>query len=68
MVLARVLSGLISRDSSNISFRASVLAASQPLQLNQGTSYGVCFHDCVFSLDIFLQDTSQCQVGFCFYY
>ncbi len=39
MVLARILNDLISRDSSHISFGMSVLTASQPLQLNQCTSY-----------------------------
>ncbi len=67
MVLARILNGLISHDRSYISFGARILAASQPLQLNQCTSYGyVLINDCVFFLDIFLQDTSQSQVGFDF--
>ena len=64
MVLVRILNDLISCNNSHISSGASVLAASQPLQLNQCTSYGKCSHDRVFSLDIFLQDTSQCKVGF----
>ncbi len=35
LVSERVLNDVISRDSSHISFGASVLVASQPLQLNQ---------------------------------
>ncbi len=35
MFLAQVLNDVIPRDSSHISFGASVLVASQPLQLNQ---------------------------------
>ncbi len=50
--IGAISNSLISRDSSRISFVASLLAVSQPLQLNQGMSYAACYHD-VFSLAIY---------------